>query len=165
VIRRQLAPVLALDALYAPGHFVLTLDSPELARDARPGSFVGALTETGGERMLRKPFSVFTVDPERGVVQILFSVYGPTTKAMSQLRPGETLDLLGPLGGRLFAPDTRRGVHHVMVGGGYGVPPLNFLAREIRKADPTTACASETSSSFRAPTTEAEASRARSPSR
>jgi dihydroorotate dehydrogenase electron transfer subunit len=136
LIRRHLAPILATDALAAPGHFVLTLDAPDLARDSRPGSFVAALAETGGERLLRKPFSVFTVDREKGIAQILFSVYGPTTKAMSQLRPGETLDILGPLGGRLFAPDTRPGVRHILVGGGYGVPPLNFLARELKQADP-----------------------------
>jgi dihydroorotate dehydrogenase electron transfer subunit len=136
LIRRILAPVIATEALAAPGHFVLTLDAPDLARAARPGSFIGALAETGGERILRKPFSVFTVDPEKGIAQILFSVYGPTTKAMSQLRPGETLDLLGPLGGRLFAADTRPGVRHIMVGGGYGVPPLNFLARELKAASP-----------------------------
>ncbi len=115
---------------------MLTLDAPELARSARPGSFVAALAETGGERILRKPFSVFIVDKEAGHVQILFSVYGPTTKAMSELQPGAALDILGPLGGRLFAPDPRPGVHHVLVGGGYGVPPLNFLARELKLADP-----------------------------
>ncbi len=137
MIRRHIAPILANEALSAPGHFVLTLEAPDLAKSAQPGSFVAALAETGGERMLRKPFSVFTVEREKGIIQILFSVYGPTTRAMSELVVGETLDMLGPLGGRLFTPDTRPGVHHIMVGGGYGVPPLNFLAREIKLADPT----------------------------
>lgn len=137
MIRRFHAPVLANDALAAPGHFVLTLAAPELAREARPGCFVAALAETGGERILRKPFSVFTVDRENGTVQVLFSVYGPTTKVMSRLVPGETLDILAPLGGKLFTPEPRPDAHHVLVGGGYGVPPLNFLARELKQEDPS----------------------------
>ena len=58
---------------------------------------------------------------------------------MAAKRPGDTLDLVGPLGGKLFVPDARPGATHVMVGGGYGVPPLVFLSRELRQADPARA--------------------------
>ncbi len=135
MIRRTLAPVLAVEALPAPGHFVMSFSAPELARDARPGHFIAVLADTGPQ-ILRKPFSVYTADPMSGVCSILFSVYGPTTQAMSQYRLGAILDLIGPLGGRVFTADTRPGVRHVMVGGGYGVPPLALLSRRIRAADP-----------------------------
>ncbi len=42
--------------------------------------------------------------------------------------------MVGPLGGRLFTPDARPGATHIMVGGGYGVPPLVFLSRELQIA-------------------------------
>jgi dihydroorotate dehydrogenase electron transfer subunit len=133
-IRKILAPVVANATLPAPGHHVLTFHAPELVADARPGHFV-AIAEDTGAQFLRRPFSLFTVDRITGQASILFSVYGPTSRRMATRRPGDRLDLIGPLGGRVFEADRRPGVRHVMVGGGYGVPPLVFLAQTILDAD------------------------------
>lgn len=113
----------------------MTFEAPELAADALPGQFVAVYAETGLQ-ILRRPFSFYSADPTTGICTILYSVYGPTTRAMSLLKPGDYVDLVGPLGGRVFTADERAGVHHIMVGGGYGVPPLNFLAHRIRAKDP-----------------------------
>lgn len=140
MIRKRLAPVLSVEALPAPGHYLLTFQDADIARDARPGHFIAvsaAAPANPGGSILRKPFSIFTADPETGVCSILFSLYGPTTKTMASFTAGDTLDLIGPLGGRVFEPATGADVHHVMVGGGYGVPPLNFLAKWIRHNDPS----------------------------
>nr|WP_309692242.1 dihydroorotate dehydrogenase electron transfer subunit [Armatimonas sp.] len=141
MIRKRAATIVSVQALAAPGHFVLTFDDPETARDARPGHFiaVGATTPANpGSSILRKPFSIFTVDPEAGLCSILFSVYGPTTRTMAQYEAGDKLDFLGPLGGRVFDADPHATqTHHVMVGGGYGVPPLNFLAKTLKAANPS----------------------------
>jgi len=134
VIRKTAARVASVEPLAAPGHHVLTFDAPELARDARPGHFIAVSADTG-QSILRKPFSVFTVDRDTGICSILFSVYGPTTRSMSKLGTGDRLDFIGPLGGRVFEP-VESAIHHVLVGGGYGVPPLNFLARSIKERDP-----------------------------
>jgi dihydroorotate dehydrogenase electron transfer subunit len=134
VIRKRLSPILSLRPLAAPHHFVLEFQDKETALDAKPGHFiaVGATAPANpGASILRKPFSIYTADKATGVCSVLFSVYGPTTKTMASYEVGEKLDFLGPLGGRVFLPDTRPDVHHVMVGGGYGVPPLNFLAKTI----------------------------------
>ena len=73
-----------------------------------------------------------------GEISILYSVVGATTRGMTRKLPGQALDLVGPLGGQLFTPDPRPDALHVMVGGGYGVPPLVFLSRELRLRDPQT---------------------------
>jgi len=139
VIEKRRATVLDLRKLAAPGHYVLTFDAGlEMAAAAKPGQFVGISVDTGAILALRRPFSFFTVDPEAGHASILFSVYGAATARMARLTPGETIDLLGPLGGRAFAPDTRPDCHHIMVGGGYGVPPLSFLSRRLLAADAET---------------------------
>lgn len=129
-----------MQKLDAPGHFTLTFEDPETAHDARPGHFiaVGATTPANpGSSILRKPFSIYQVDREQGLCTILFSVYGPTTRTMAQYEPGDSLDFLGPLGGRVFEADPEAPLHHVMVGGGYGVPPLNFLAKTLKAANPS----------------------------
>jgi len=45
---------------------------------------------------------------------------------------------VGPLGGKVFTPDNRPNAHHIMVGGGYGVPPLVFLCERLRESSPST---------------------------
>lgn len=137
-MRRILAPVVSNEKLVAPGHYVLTFHAPDLVADVRPGQFV---TISGGSdagaQILRRPFSVFSADPETGNASILFSVYGPVTTVMARFKPGDTLDLLGPLGGHVFEADPRPGVDHILVGGGYGVPPLVFFGRTILERDPS----------------------------
>ena len=116
---------------------MLTFAAGEMARDARPGHFVTiAAGGDPGPQILRRPFSFYTADPETGIASVLFSVYGPTTRAMAKLHAGETVDVIGPLGGRVFAAAEAPETHHIMVGGGYGVPPLAFLARRIKAANP-----------------------------
>ena len=75
------------------------------------------------------------MDRAQGQISLLYSIVGATTQGMARKVPGDTLDLVGPLGGRIFRPDDRPGAAHVMVGGGYGVPPLVFLARELQTAE------------------------------
>lgn len=135
VIRRTIAPLLSNVPLEAPNHFVMSFEAPELAREARPGQFI-AIAAGNGMQILRRPFSVYSANPDTGVASVLYSVYGPATSAMAQMQAGDKLDLLGPLGGRVFAADPAPDCHHLMVGGGYGVPPLAFLSREIRAANP-----------------------------
>ena len=129
------APVLANDDLI-PGHKVLTCEAPALAAAARPGHFVNVLTAERTDPLLRKPFSVYAADRERGQISLLYSVGGATSSGMARKRPGDTLDLVGPLGGHVFQPDTRPGAAHLLVGGGYGVPPLVFLSRELQRRNP-----------------------------
>jgi dihydroorotate dehydrogenase electron transfer subunit len=119
-----------------PNHHVLTCFAPEIARQARPGHFVNALiAQSGHDPLLRKPFSIYKANTETGEISILFSLVGATTHGMAQKRPGDRVDLVGPLGGRVFSPDPRPGAAHIMVGGGYGVPPLVFLSHGLRRKD------------------------------
>jgi len=127
------ARVLSNDPIIA-GHKVVTCHAPSLAALAQPGHFVNVLTAERFDPLLRKPFSIYTVDREKGTITLLYSIVGATTEGMARKRPGEILDIVGPLGGSLFWPDARPGAAHIMVGGGYGVPPLVFLSRELRLA-------------------------------
>jgi dihydroorotate dehydrogenase electron transfer subunit len=120
-----------------PDHRVVVFDAAAIAALARPGHFLNVFASGSYESILRKPFSVFHANPKSGEVAILFQVSGSTTIGMSRKQPGDIIDVVGPLGGKVFNPDTRNKVRHIMVGGGYGVPPLVFLAETIKAADPT----------------------------
>jgi dihydroorotate dehydrogenase electron transfer subunit len=94
----------------------LTLD---LRLAARPGQFVMAWLPGVEER----PFSLAAADP----VMLTVAQVGPFSSAVHQLQPGDRIYLRGPFGNG-FTPAGRRAL---LVGGGYGVAPLAFLAEVL----------------------------------
>jgi dihydroorotate dehydrogenase electron transfer subunit len=75
-------------------------------------------------RFDEKPFSLVNADP----VTLMITAVGPFTRLVHTLTPGETLWLRGPFGHGFDAPLTQRRL--ALVGGGYGVAPLLWLARQ-----------------------------------
>jgi dihydroorotate dehydrogenase electron transfer subunit len=110
--------------------FLLRFTSSNIAASARPGQFVNVLVaETGKGPLLRRPFSIARVEDVD--VEILFSVVGTGTDILSQKRPGETLDVLGPLG-QPFRVDADYDTA-LIVAGGIGVAPFSFLTADLLK--------------------------------
>lgn len=128
---QTLATVVANEELIK-GHMVMICEAPELAVQAQPGHFVNVYATETITSILRKPFSIFQADPDSGRIALLYQLKGATTQGMSRKIPGDTVSLVGPLGGQLFSLDPRPDAHHIMVGGGYGVPPLVFLSKRLR---------------------------------
>ena len=93
--------------------------------DAQPGQYVMAWLPDVGE----KPFSIAGNDP----LAFMVVAVGPFSKALHWLNVGARVWVRGPLG-QGFA---LRGRHHLLVGGGYGVAPLLFLARTALAAGHT----------------------------
>ena len=118
------------------GHRVIVCSAPDIAAIAEPGHFVNVLASGTYESILRKPFSIFHADPVSGQIALLYQVLGATTLGMARKAPGDVVDIVGPLGRRVFEVDSRDDVLHVMVGGGYGVPPLVFLAERLKSIKP-----------------------------
>ena len=109
-----------------PGYRFLVLEAPRLAAALVPGQFVHVRVPGLEPTALRRPFSVF--DADDGRVTLLYKVVGRGTAALSRVRLGETVEVLGPLGHGF--PTSSKGVP-LLVGGGYGVAPLHFLAKRL----------------------------------
>ncbi len=108
----------------AEGLFLLKFVSPSIAAEARPGQFLNIRTVRGWEPLLlRRPFSISRVSGTS--VQILFGAVGKGTKILSMQRPGDLIDILGPLG-TPFRYDAEFKTA-VIVAGGLGVAPFPFL--------------------------------------
>jgi len=107
--------------------FLLVLECPEIVREARPGQFVNLRTAPGLEPLLRRPISIFLAEPATGLLYLWYQVVGRGTASLSKLKEGDYLDLIGPLGNG-FALGA--GQRIALVGGGMGIAPLVFLARE-----------------------------------
>ena len=107
------------------------LDAPEIAAQARPGQFVMVRVDgrTGPslDPLLRRPLSIHDVpDRKAGLVRLLYRKVGRGTALLAQARPGEAWDLFGPLGQGFPAVEGPK----LLLGGGLGLAPLLFLARE-----------------------------------
>lgn len=76
---------------------------------------------------LRRPISI--CDWDEHTITILYKIVGHGTEKLSQMRCGETLDVLCGLGNGY---DTSlSGTHPVLLGGGVGIPPLYALAKKL----------------------------------
>lgn len=117
-------PAKLLDAREpAPGIFDFTVSCPELPARAVPGQF--AQIRVPGHT-LRRPVSICSIGPD--TLRFVFQVRGEGTDALSRSGPGDTLDILAPLGrGFPIDPDKRT----LLVGGGIGVPPLLAVAQAL----------------------------------
>jgi dihydroorotate dehydrogenase electron transfer subunit len=69
------------------------------------------------------------VNRAKGFLTVLFRVIGEGTSILSKAEPGDSLDIIGPLGNG-FPIDREESA--VVVGGGVGIPPLVFLAERLR---------------------------------
>jgi dihydroorotate dehydrogenase electron transfer subunit len=119
-----LATVLSLAEL-RPGAFDLRLEPSEPCRKARAGQFAHILC--GPENLLRRPISL--CDQREDMLRFVFEKKGAGTSWLARRRPGETVDLLFPLGRGFTAnPD---GPPTLLVGGGAGVPPMVYAARRL----------------------------------
>jgi dihydroorotate dehydrogenase electron transfer subunit len=108
----------------------LLIDAPEIARVANPGQFVHVLCGGSCDPLLRRPFSIYRAESESGQIAILYEIRGRGTALLAEKKPGDDVDLIGPLGKGFELPAS--GDQPVMlVGGGIGMPPLYFLAQRI----------------------------------
>lgn len=96
--------------------FVLDAEMPA----AHPGQFAMAWLPGNEEA----PFSLAYNDP----VMLTVARVGPFTKALHRLAVGDMLWLRGPYGRRFTAENAQR---PLLVGGGYGVAPLAYLAEML----------------------------------
>jgi dihydroorotate dehydrogenase electron transfer subunit len=111
-------------------YFLLSLESPQIARDAQPGQFLMVRPTMETHPLLRRPFSIFSADGTR--VAIFFQKIGLGTRLLSEKREGDDVDIIGPLGTGFTLQRGRDDDQAALVGGGRGIAPLYFLARKLR---------------------------------
>jgi len=122
-----------LQAVQAWGdHFRFVIEAPELGRVARPGQFVMVKVADGTFPLLRRPLGIH--DAGAGGIEVFFKIAGQGTEILSRKKRGDRLDVIGPLGKGFTIPANAGGKTAYLVGGGRGIAPLHFLARELAKA-------------------------------
>ncbi len=120
-------PLIQKDNL-AKNIYSFTILCPEIAEKALCGQFVHV---KANGFLLRRPISLCEIDRAAGTIRIVFEIRGEGTRAIADLRQGDLVDLIGPLGNgfTLLEP----GKKAVLVGGGIGVPPMVQTAAHYGK--------------------------------
>jgi dihydroorotate dehydrogenase electron transfer subunit len=109
--------------------WLMGLRSAEIAQAAKPGQFVMIRVRPGLDPLLRRPFSICGVRDD--LFLVLYRVVGKGTSLMTELREGERIWVLGPLGKSFAVPE--KSTSRLLVGGGIGIAPLLFLGQFHRE--------------------------------
>jgi dihydroorotate dehydrogenase electron transfer subunit len=108
------------------------LECPELAASIVPGQFLMLRLPHDNDPLLGRPFALYdTVLDTTGTpigVDVVYLVVGKMTAQLAACRPGEKIEVWGPLGNG-FSPAPVE--HLVMVAGGIGQTPFLALGREF----------------------------------
>lgn len=115
--------------MIAEGICSMWLDAKEIAVQAKPGQFISVYSNDKS-RVLPRPISICEIDREKGTLRIVYRVVGKGTEEFSKAKPGDSFEILGPLGNG-FPIEEAKGKKVLMIGGGIGVPPMLQTAKEI----------------------------------
>ena len=121
------ARVLAQHA-HAGNQFVLRVHAPRAARRAQPGSFAHLTCDASVP--MRRPLSIMRASADEGWLEFLYKPRGPGLDLLATRRSGETVSVLAPIG-HGFVVDRAR-PRLLALGGGVGIPPMIFLAEQLR---------------------------------
>ena len=111
-------------------HFILELMAPEKFPLILPGQFAQVLVENSPSTFLRRPFSIHSVDYQNNTLRLLIQIIGEGTRHLANLKEGDHLNLIYPLGNSFSIPFTK---DVLLVGGGAGVAPLLFMSQFLNQ--------------------------------
>jgi len=109
-------------------YFILNLKSPQQLPSILPGQFAELLVEGSPQTYLRRPFSIYETNSEDNTLSLMIKKVGHGTDVLSRIRPGETVNLIYPLGNSFGEP---LGSRVLLVGGGVGIAPMLLLTRQL----------------------------------
>jgi dihydroorotate dehydrogenase electron transfer subunit len=113
---------------------VVSLAAPGIAEAAAPGQFVMIKPSAGLDPLLRRPFSVFEVLRDASGsptgVSLLNKRIGASTQLLYEVRPGQRIACLGPLGKPFVPVDPP--AEAWMIAGGVGLAPFATLTDALR---------------------------------
>ncbi|WP_245809691.1 dihydroorotate dehydrogenase electron transfer subunit [Cohnella massiliensis] len=106
----------------------MIVDASALREEARPGQFFNIRCSETYIPLLRRPFSLFRIDKRSRTLEFLYLVKGAGTERLARTKPGEMLDVFGPLGKGF---DLRSGGGAILLlARGVGVATLSALAQK-----------------------------------
>ena len=112
-------------------YVLIRLTDEQLLPEMVPGQFVELRVDGSRSTFLRRPISINYVDRRQNELWLLVAVVGEGTCRLAELKDGDRLNCLLPLGNG-FTP-AKSGERVLLIGGGVGVAPLLFMGAEMKE--------------------------------
>ncbi|MBI2886106.1 MAG: dihydroorotate dehydrogenase electron transfer subunit [Chloroflexi bacterium] len=128
---RQLRADVLSNQEVMPGINLMWLRAPDIAQEAQPGQFLMVRCGDGFDPLLRRALSIHRLGTSApgGAAQgcaLLYGLQGAGTSLLGRMRPGDALDVLGPLGRGYTVHRASRNL--LLIAEGWGISPLVALA-------------------------------------
>lgn len=127
-IRLEVMRVVSQEEI-APAIFELVLEG-EMVAAMKAGQFLH-LRVPDDAHLLRRPISISSIDKPNNQCHLIYRVEGSGTAIFSTLKPGDSLDVMGPQGNGFDLSELDNQSKVLLVGGGIGVPPLLEVAKQL----------------------------------
>ncbi len=112
-------------------HYLMEIYAPQIAQAAKPGQFLHLqVAKLSSDPLLRRPISIFNVNLAKGTISLAYRVVGRGTTMMTCWQQGDKIDAMGPLGNGFKLPE-KNSSSVLVVGGGIGLAPLNYLVWQL----------------------------------
>lgn len=112
-------------------YFTLDIKPYEKLEKIQAGQFLQLTVPNGNEVFLRRPISIHDVDYDANIITLLIQIVGKGTKKLSLLSQGDLVNIIYPLGkGYSIINKSQKAL---LIGGGCGIAPLLYLAKELKK--------------------------------
>ena len=115
----------------APAIFKLVLQG-EMVEAMKAGQFLH-LRVPDDAHLLRRPISISSIDKPNNQCHLIYRIEGSGTAIFSSLKPGDSLDVMGPQGNGFELSELDNHSKVLLVGGGIGVPPLLEVAKQLHE--------------------------------
>ena len=113
-------------------YFELTLQSEDLLPDIFPGQFAELRIDRTADTLLRRPISFYDVDRDHHKIRLLIQEVGAGTRQLGVLSPGDTLNMIYPLGHPFTMVE---GKEFLLAAGGVGIAPMLLLGKVLNKLE------------------------------
>ncbi|MEK4030259.1 dihydroorotate dehydrogenase electron transfer subunit [Pseudobacillus sp. FSL P4-0506] len=113
--------------------YELTLQGELVQEMNEPGRFVHLKVSGQTMPLLRRPISIANIDQVNSRFTMIYRAEGEGTKLLAEKKPGDQVDVLGPLGHGFPVNEAQAGETAILVGGGIGVPPLYELSQRLNE--------------------------------
>lgn len=110
--------------------FIIELEAVDKLPEIHPGNFAEIEITNSPKVFLRRPFSVYDVNPAGNIISFFVKVIGEGTRLLGETKKGDKLNLIYPLGNSFTVPSSG---HVLVIAGGSGVAPFILYGRELQK--------------------------------
>ena len=130
-----------------PKYCLIKLTAGKPLPEMVPGQFVQVRVDGSTQTFLRRPISINYVDKKANELWLLVQMIGDGTRRMAEYQPGDTMNVMLPLGNGFSIPQVSSGSSSyvsrdnlsakptffiLLIGGGVGVAPMLYLGETLK---------------------------------